>query len=229
MLNERLVLDTYGMYLEMKNHFNGKIIYNLDHAKNSFSNPGYMDKRKDIDTFINVSEKYGRAPKKLESLLISLLKNDKNAWIGEILTSEFIESIHIPRMNRLKILTYTIDKDINNLSRYMDENNLSLYKLTKCINLDRPEIANRRLNVSDEFMALLNDDYSFLCQFTENPLWISKSLSLSRYSFLIELPNESIKENIKNFIVKYNKDDGVFHFDSRKVDPASADFLKLWD
>lgn len=191
------VLNVFKMYVGLKLHFNSeKYVYDdgFGHEK---INAHSMDKRKDIDMFIRVADEYHYKKDELKSTMISLFKQNKEMWIGEVLQKNK-QKIHKERLSVIMNLSEHIKNDISDLEYFLNVNKLSL-KDVLFFKDDRPLIV-KKLKLSDEFLALLDYYIPYLDQETENPLWKKRSYSLRKYKYLINIENVKSLELIEELI-----------------------------
>ncbi len=193
------VLFVFRMYIGIKLHFNSdKFVYddNFGNEKISITS---MDKRKDIDTFIKVADAYHHKKHELKPIMISLFKNNKDTWIGDVL-KKTNQKIHNSRINNIMNLSNVIKNDIDDLNYFLRVNLVSL-KDALMFTDDRPLIV-KKLKLSDEFLALIDYYIPYLNQHTENPLWKKRSKNLYKYKHLIYIANPKSLELIEDFIQK---------------------------
>ena len=193
------VLFVFRMYIGIKLHFNSdKFVYddNFGNEKISITS---MDKRKDIDTFIKVADAYHHKKHELKPIMISLFKNNKDTWIGDVL-KKTNQKIHNSRINNIMNLSNVIKNDIDDLNYFLRVNLVPL-KDALMFTDDRPLIV-KKLKLSDEFLALIDYYIPYLNQHTENPLWKKRSKNLYKYKHLIYIANPKSLELIEDFIQK---------------------------
>lgn len=191
------VLLVFRMYIGLKLHFNSdSYIYN-DGFGHDKINAKSMDKRKDMDVFIKVTDNFYNKNDELKEIMISLLKNDKSMWIGDVL-QKTKQKIHKNRMNNIMNLSEKLKNDIDDVSYFLKVNNISL-RDSLMFTDDRPLLV-KKVKVSDEFLSLLDNYIPYLNQVTENPLWKKRSYSLYKYKHLIKIYNKSCLDLLDDFV-----------------------------
>ncbi len=190
------VLDVFRKYIGLKLHFNSeKYIYD-DSFGHDRINDHSMNSRKDIDTFISVSDKYLHKQDELKEILISLFKKNPSMWIGEVLKKSS-EEVHTSRISNIYNISNIIERDLGVLSDYMTVQGIGIDEMLN-FNNDRPLIV-KKLKLSDEFLSLLDFCRPYLIQKTENPLWKKRSFILYKYKYLINTNND-ILSRIENLL-----------------------------
>lgn len=188
------VLKIFKLYIGLKLHFNSdKFVYYDNFRHNSFDEHS-MDKRRDVDMFIEVADKYGSNINELKSILISLFKSNPDTWIGAVL-DKTNDGLHTKRIANILNLTHVIEKNVSQVKDYLIVNKCSLADVLSTNN-DRPAIV-KRLRLSDEFLALLDFSHPYLLQETDNPLWKKRSFLLHKYKYLIDT-NDNILSSIES-------------------------------
>lgn len=185
------VLNVFRMYIGLKLHFtNASFIYSPSFRENTI-NVHSMNKRNDIEMFINVADKFQNKNDSLYEHMISMFMMDKNSWIGSVLSLDVAEH-NSNRMKNIYSLTNIVITDIGYLKDYMKDNGLDI-KAMLDTNGDRPLIY-KKLNLSNEFLSLLDFVYPYLYENndSENPIWKKLSFSLYKYKHLINLDNSDV-------------------------------------
>ncbi len=182
-LNTSDVLKIFKLYIGLKLHFNSeKFVYNDNFRHKSF-NEHSMNNRRDVDIFIEVTDKYNHKFSELKEILISIFKSNPDAWIGDVLDRSKTD-VHTKRMNNIMNLTRIIEKDMTKVTDFMLVNKVNIDEMLDFKN-DRPLIV-KKLRLSDEFLAILDMCRPYLLQDTDNPLWKKRSFILHKYKYLLD-------------------------------------------
>ena len=182
-LNTSDVLKIFKLYIGLKLHFNSeKFVYNDNFRHKSF-NEHSMNNRRDVDIFIEVTDKYNHKFSELKEILISIFKSNPDAWIGDVLDRSKTD-VHTKRMNNIMNLTRIIEKDMTKVTDFMLVNKVNIDEMLDFKN-DRPIIV-KKLRLSDEFLAILDMCRPYLLQDTDNPLWKKRSFILHKYKYLLD-------------------------------------------
>lgn len=182
------VVKVFGMYLGIKLHFDKEEFIYTDSFCDRYDENSLDSRKRDIDLFIGLAKQYQHDIDGLKQRLITLFMNSKKGYIVELFgNNEKFEEKHFDRMRNLSNLTNVIENDYTELCDYMLINKLSLDEVL-AFNDDRPLLV-KKLKLSNEFMALLDDRYEYLNQHTDNPLWNRRKFSLRKYKSFIPTNN----------------------------------------
>ena len=106
-------LDAYKQYVALKLHFTSDK-YDYFAANGAIrANRESLEKRNDFYQFQKLAKKHDQ--KSLESLIIANLLENKEIWIGDLLSEEAAER-NIERQKVTQSLTYTFKKDLETLT-----------------------------------------------------------------------------------------------------------------
>lgn len=183
------VLKVFRMYIGLKLHFSSNDFIYHDAFGSEKINDQSMNNRNDVDTFINVTDKFYHNIPELKSLLISGFKKNQSMWIGDVLKKS-VKTLDTERKHNIFNITNIITRDIEHTLDYMNSKKLTIDEMID-FKGDRPLVV-KKIKASDEFLALLDFKYNYLCQETENPLWKKRSFSLYKYKYLMEVDVESM-------------------------------------
>lgn len=188
-VNTADVLLIFREYISLKLHFNSENYIYKEGFRSDKITEHSMNARKDVNTFIEVTEKYLHNHDLFMETMISLFKKDPGAWIGEALEKP-AKTLYTKRMANIFNLTSVIEKDSEAVSDYMIVNKKTIKEMTTCNN-DRPLVV-KSLRLSDEFLALLDYVQPYLLQPTDNPLWKKRSFILHKYKYLVPTENKTL-------------------------------------
>lgn len=191
------VVKVFGMYLGYKLHFTNENFIYTDSFLDRYDENSLNGRKKDIDLFIQLGSTYGERIDELKERLITLFMISKRGYIIDLFGSnDKFEKTHFERMRNVSNLTNVIENDLTDFCDYMDTHNLKLDQMLD-FNGDRPLLV-KKLKLSNEFISLLDGEFDFLKQETDNPLWNKRKFTLQKYkSFLHQ--NERIS-NLFGFL-----------------------------
>lgn len=181
------VLKIFKLYIGLKLHFSSNTFVYHDNFRNKSLDEHSMNKRRDIDIFIEVTAQYFHKQDELKQYLISLFKTNPDTWIGDVLDRSKT-AVHTKRMNAIMNLSRHIEKDMTKVKDFMATNNVDIDTMLAFEN-DRPLIV-KKLRVSDEFLAILDMCRPYLQQETDNPLWKKRSKILCKYKYLLDTSDD---------------------------------------
>lgn len=141
--------SVFKLYLQLKNHFNGKYDVIKYNWSMKLSDNAYY-KRRDRFFFERLSEKY--TLKELCLILISNLVANQNAWIGEISDSDPLV-FYREYQSRLEQVEYRFIEDVKNIYYFSQKVEIS--------SLQELFVYNERIHSSYVFKLLQSDIISF--------------------------------------------------------------------
>jgi hypothetical protein len=139
-------------------------------------------------------------------LMITHFMMDKEVYIRDILDNIYIDE-HKERLCRLGKLNYQTKCDIERITEYVEDNNISLKNLFVPID-NKPIIGNliKSLNINIETLSILDMFFKFTKFSGENPLWQEDCLLIHKYGKLLLLEDkQKIKNYIDEFVMSINK------------------------
>lgn len=184
------VIVIFRTYIALKLHFNSEKYIYRDGFRSDKITENSMNARKDVNTFISVTEKYLHKHDEFKETMISLFKKSPDTWIGDVLEKP-AQTLYKKRMANIFNLTNLIEKDAEAVSDYMFVNKLTIEEMTIIHNNDRPIIV-KSLRLSDEFLALLDFVQPYLLQPTDNPLWKKRCFILHKYKYMVPTENKAL-------------------------------------
>jgi len=190
--------NVYKDYVGIKTHFSEWNYYwsrNTDNSKLSFDT---YQKRKDKELF-----KYFTGTRlSLVELMITHFIEDKDIYIRDILDKVYLDE-HKNRLCRLGKLTYQTKIDIEKLTEYAEDNNITLKQLFLPGD-NKPVIS--KLDINLETLSILDIFFKFTKHSGNNPLWQEKCLLIHKYGKLLLIEDKhKMKQYIDNFIMGINK------------------------
>lgn len=208
--NNNIFIDgksVYKLYLQLKNHFNGrydvvKYDWNMNVSDKSYSS------RRDKFFFEKLSQKYRL--KELCLIFISNLVANENAWIGEISDSDAVEFYKL-YLARLKAVKSRFADDVKNIYYFAKKVEVSALKEIFVYNeqvqtsyifklLQSGIISFETFVMLDSFMNIVDNHDQH-----DNIIWSSYSTRLKAYRKLFVVDSDQCKELFMETIksVKY--------------------------
>lgn len=208
--NNNIFIDgksVYKLYLQLKNHFNGrydvvKYDWNMNVSDKSYAS------RRDKFFFEKLSQKYRL--KELCLIFISNLVANENAWIGEISDSDAVEFYKL-YLARLKAVKSRFADDVKNIYYFAKKVEVSALKEIFVYNeqvqtsyifklLQSGIISFETFVMLDSFMNIVDNHDQH-----DNIIWTSYSTRLKAYRKLFVVDSDQCKELFMETIksVKY--------------------------
>lgn len=184
-------LRTYIDYVELKLHFNSMHFVWKYTTKGTKANSDTFVKRKDRKIFETLESKFSDHRECVE-LMISAFINDKNTWVGDILSFQ-VEEIHRKRLRRINSLQNTVSNDLSLIEDYCDDRGIEFKTVFLTYGMGDPIICQIN-TVSLETLVILDRIYFFSdTWFPINPLKKEIKLRLKKYDHLLpSLSSEQI-------------------------------------
>lgn len=197
----------YNLYLQLKNHFNGKRDVIKYKWSMNVSDDSYA-KRRDRMFFERLSAKF--TLKELSLIMISNLVANQDAWIGELSDSDSIEFYH-NYVARLKLVKSRYEDDVKNI--YYFSKKINVKSLNEIFNYNETSntsyifkllqsgiISFETFVMLDSFLNIIerHDNY-------DNIVWSNYSVRLRAYRKLLIVDKDECLKIFKSAIlsVKY--------------------------
>lgn len=204
--NNNIKIDgksVYNLYLQLKNHFNGRRDVIKCNWRMKVSDDSYA-KRKDKFFFEKLSEKF--TLKELSLIFIGNLVSNQDAWIGEISDSDAVNFYHT-YLARLRGIKSRFDDDVKNIYYFSKKVNVSSLNEIFCYNestqtsyifklLQSGIISFETFIMLDSFLNIIekHDQY-------DNIIWTSYSTRLKAYSKIFTVEPSECAERFKAVII----------------------------
>ncbi|EQA7786876.1 hypothetical protein ACX818_001470 [Acinetobacter baumannii] len=198
-LNNNIRIDeksVYNLYLQLKNHFNGRRDVIKSNWRMKVSDDSYA-KRKDKFFFRKLSEKF--TLKELCLIFISNLVANQDAWIGEISDSDAV-NFYKTYLARLRMVKSRYEDDVKNIyyfSKKVNINSLNdIFVYNESINssyifklLQSGIISFETMIMLDSFLNIIDDHDKY-----DNIIWSSYSIRLKAYRKLFLVDKDACKK-----------------------------------
>lgn len=192
-------LAAYRDYVGLKLHFNDQFVWHRDMRVNQKEEQ--LLNRKDAFLFIKFADNESDREKRIQKL-ISLFKNDKRAWIGQIFEEDQV-AFHKRRMATIGALKYNFRTDISKIVNMMEEREIDIRRLLLNDGQSPYIIQNESSipgGVSDETLALLERAFKFCSQPTIDPLWEERAFMLRKYQSWIDVDGDFLKQQLNRLV-----------------------------
>ena len=174
-------LQTYIDYIGLKAHFNGDMIWKPS-FKGNLTDRNLIE-RQDAYIFKKISNKYGRRSDIL-NLFISALQNRPDFHVSDFQDDDLLR-LHKDRIRRCFDMEKTLEGEVDNLERYMKENDLTIKNILS--RKEKPLLVKRSKTIgagTPEMMGILDSYFNFCIGDTSDPLWNQRAKSFKHYGKL---------------------------------------------
>lgn len=160
-------------------------------------NESSLMKRGDSRFFMDAGQKFDRTD--LIERFVTLFKEDRSSWIGDIKTEEFT-SKHRARMAIRAGLTHYFKTDIGNIISWMWEQRLGLKNAFTSKNGEPRIVSGVTGGVKEETLCLLNRAFGFMEVPSFDPLWERTRFKLSKYSHWVDMDTKTLSDQCDRLI-----------------------------
>lgn len=197
--NNNIKIDgksVYILYLQLKNHFNGRKCVIKTNWRMNVSDSSYA-KRKDKFFFERLSEKF--TLKQLCMIFISNLVANQDAWIGEISDSDPV-NFYKTYIARLRIVMTRYEDDVKNIYYFAKKINANALNDIFCYNessqssyifklLQSGIISFETFIMLDSFLGIIDKHDQY-----DNIIWSSYSTRMKAYRKIFLVDSQESKE-----------------------------------
>ncbi|AFL47678.1 DNA helicase loader [Acinetobacter phage ZZ1] len=203
--NNNIQIDgksVYNLYLQLKNHFNGRRDVIKSDWRMKVSDSAYA-KRKDKFFFEKLSKKF--TLKELSLIFISNLVANQDAWIGDISDADAV-NFYQTYLARLRQVKSRYDADVRNIYYFAKKVNVNSLNDIFCYNestqmsyifklLQSGIISFETFIMLDSFLNIIekHDQY-------DNIIWSNYSVRLKAYRLLFIVDADECREAFKTSI-----------------------------
>lgn len=194
--------SVYNLYLQLKNHFNGRRDVVKAQWRMKVSDDSYA-KRKDKFFFQKLAERF--TLKELCLIFIGNLVSNQDAWIGEISDSDAVNFYHT-YLARLKNIRNRFEDDVKNIYYFARKVKVSSLNEIFCYNesiqssyifklLQSGIISFESFIMLDSFLNIIEKHDQF-----DNIIWSNYSVRLKAYRKLFQVDADESRERFKSAI-----------------------------
>lgn len=188
-------ISVYNLYLQLKNHFNGRSDVVKRDWKYKVSETAF-NKRNDKFFFNNLSSKYNL--RELVHIFVGNLLVNSNAWVGDISDGDAIEFYNLYK-SRLKMIKSRYHDDIKNIYAFAKKMELSsLGEMFVYNDSARSSYIFKMLQsniISYETFIMLDSFLNFIDEFDKKDdiVWMNYSVRIKAYRKLLDFSSIECK------------------------------------